>query len=126
MAQRKVEVHPGEAKLIAMYLDEREQLLQKLTGAVTLVCTRERIPVAGLLGVDGNELILDVPDAEQPDRMESPTPGAGVVGVISGAPSAESGSESTPAANSNGLEPVTEAPDVGIPARGAFRHTEGG
>lgn len=62
MARKLVEIHAAEAGVIQDLFRERDLAVKALTEIVRLICGRENIPVAMLAGLDGNSLVLDVPD----------------------------------------------------------------
>lgn len=117
MARRTIAIHPEETAIIASMLAERDAVNRSISVAVNMALARHKISAAVFVGLDGNAIVMEVPDdAVKLDRVESPKTGSGVVGDISPVHTPETPSGGQPAGNSGGLAPVVDVPDAGKPA----------
>lgn len=123
MAEKRITIHAGEAAIISKLMAERNSVTDKLTVAANMVCAREGILFAMLERIEGDVLVMNVPDDEagtghpeyggtrnlKLDRTESSQTGRE---TFDGQSIADR-SESPPAGNPEaGARPVVEPPDV--------------
>lgn len=137
MSRKVIQIHNREAVLLQSLIAERDSTAKSLAIGLNAVLARHEID-GFFVGLEGNELYVDVPDDSDPkrDRGESPKTDAGVVGVIPSAPNRENPSESKSDGKKGHSKPPSEpetgpaddlAPDSrrGMPdGVGDFQHSE--